>query len=102
MNVDDEGLAEELFGWRRLLASYEEPVGVQKPIVDGHLPLAGSQIGRLGFAVSPQTGGCESDRDSPLRERLPGNEEHGGAHPQDRGGALSPHARTAPGVPLLL
>src|SRR2546429_9587903 len=88
MNVDDEGLAEELFGWRRLLATYEEPVGVQKPIVDGHLPLAGSQIGRLGFAVSPQTGGCESDRDSPLRERLPGNEEHGGAPPPQPGDAL--------------
>ena len=78
MHVDDEWL------WGRyLLAAYEEPVGVEVPIIDGDLPFLGPQIRRLRLAVSPQTGGCESDRDSPLRERLPRHEQHAGADRQN-------------------
>src|SRR6266487_2770000 len=71
MNVDDEGLAEELCSGGCLLATHVEAVGVEVAVVDGDLPLVGAQIRRLRFAVSPQTGGCESDWDSALGERLP-------------------------------
>jgi hypothetical protein len=90
MNVDDERLAEELRRGRCLLAACIEPVGVEIPVVNGNLPFAGPQIRRLRLAVSPQTGGCEPDRDSPLREGLPRHEQHTGTDRQDRDEALSP------------
>src|SRR5438876_4953546 len=41
-------------------------------VVDGDLPVMGPETLGLRFSMSPQTGGCESDRDSALGERLPG------------------------------
>ena len=80
MNIDEERLAEELLSRGCLLGPHEEPVGVQVSVVDGYLPFTGPQIRRLRLAVSPQTGGCEPDRDSPLREGLPRHEQHADAH----------------------
>ena len=89
MNVDDERLAEELCSGDCLLATHIEAVGVEVAVVDGDLPLVGAQIRRLRFAVSPQTGGCESDRDSALSERRPGNEQQAGTNRQDRDKAVN-------------
>ena len=43
-------------------------IGVEVAIIQAELPLVRPQIARLSFTLSPQTGGCESDRDSALRE----------------------------------
>ena len=82
VNLDDERLTEELCSGGGLLATHVVAVGVEVAVVDGDLPLVGPQIRRLRLAVSPQTGGCESDRDSALGERLPGDEQRGDAKAQ--------------------
>ena len=74
MNVDDERLAKEACRRRYLLRTEEELVCVEVSVVQGDLPLVGSEIRRLRLAVSPQTGGCESDRDSALAKGWLGNE----------------------------
>ena len=97
MHVDDEWL------WGRyLLAAYEESVGVEVPIIDGYLPFLGPQIRRLRLAVSPQTGGCESDRDSPLRERLPRHEQYPDDDGQHRDEVSRPLGWKSHRVPLAL
>ena len=44
-------------------------------IINRDLPLVRSEIARLTLTLSPQTGGCESDRDSALGEGLPRHEQ---------------------------
>ena len=92
MNVDKERLTEELLRRRRRLASEEELVGVEIAIVQRDLPFVRTKIRRLRLAVSPQTGGCESDWDSPLRKGLPRHKQHADADRQGGDEALSPPA----------
>src|SRR5207249_7807034 len=56
------------------------------------ISLVGPQICRLRLAVSPQTGGCESDRDSALAEGRLGNEEQPGPDRQNREDLVNPVA----------
>ena len=89
MNVDDERLAKKLCRGRCLLAPDEEPVGVDVAVVDGDLPLLSPQVRGLRLSVSPQTGGCESDRDSALGEGCPRDEQKSGADCQDGNEAVN-------------
>ena len=100
MYVDDQRLAEELWRRRCLLSTEKKLICVDVPIVDGDLPLVRSEIGRLRLAVSPQTGGCESDRDSALGERLPWGEHHTGPDHQDHDETLNRLAWESHGVLL--
>ena len=89
MNVDDERLAEKLCWGRCLLATDEESVGVEVAVIDGDLPLVSPQVSGLRLAMSPETGGCESDRDSALGEGCSRHEHHADADRQDGNEALS-------------
>jgi hypothetical protein len=88
MDIDHERLTEKLRRGQYLLGPDIEPVGVQVSVVDGDFPFVGSEIRRLRLAVSPQTGGCESDRDSPLREGLSRDEQDADGSGDDRQRAM--------------
>src|SRR2546422_2214890 len=82
MDVVDDGLAErgevtvDLIGHEKLIA-------VQIAVCDRDPPFVSPEIRQLGFALSPQTGGCESDRGSALGERLSRKNDQPDADRQD-------------------
>ena len=82
MDVVDDGLAErgeaivDLIGHEKLIA-------VQIAVCDRDPPFVSLEIRELGFALSPQTGGCESDRGSALGERLSRKNDQPDADRQD-------------------
>src|SRR3989442_9589525 len=53
------------------------------PLTDGTPPFVSLEIRQLGFALSPQTGGCEPDRGSALGERLPWEDHEADADHQN-------------------
>ena len=70
-------------------ARWAEMAGVDVAVVDGDLPLVSPQVRGLRLSVSPQTGGCESDRDSALGEGCPRDEQKSGADCQDGNEAVN-------------
>ena len=70
VDVVDDRLAEGRETVVDLIAQ-EKLIAMEIAVTDRDSPFAGPEIRQLGFALSPQTGGCESDRGSALGERLP-------------------------------
>ena len=70
MDVIDDRLAERGEAAVDLIAQ-EELIAMEITVTDGDPPFVSLEIRQLGFALSPQTGGCESDRGSALGERPP-------------------------------
>jgi len=66
MEVDDERLVR-----RHELCTDKQLVGVKMTVSDGDSPPVRCKIRHLQFALSPQTGGCETHWHSALGERLP-------------------------------
>jgi hypothetical protein len=74
MDVVDDRLAEG--GERAIhLIGHEKLITVEIAGTDRYPPFVGPEIRQLRFPLSPQTGGCESDRGSALGERLPRQRE---------------------------
>ena len=70
MDVVDDRLAERGEAAVDLIAQ-EELIAMEITVTDGDPPFVSLEIRQLGFALSPQTGGCESDRGSALGEGRP-------------------------------
>jgi len=74
------------------LIGYEKLIAVEIAVIDSEPPFVSPEIRQLGFPLSPQTGGCESNRGSALGEGLPGKEKQPGADCQDDDEVVSPLA----------
>src|SRR5438445_12900478 len=82
MDVVDDRLAERGEAAVDLIAQ-EELIAMEITVTDGDPPFVSLEIRQLGFALSPQTGGCESDRGSALGERLSRKNDQPDADRQD-------------------
>src|SRR5438445_12283713 len=96
MDVVDDRLAERGEAAVDLIAQ-EELIAMEITVSDRDPPFVSPEIRQLGFALSPQTGGCESDRGSALGERLPRQDNQADADRQD-GHRVKAH-RTSLGGP---
>src|SRR2546427_4930371 len=79
MDVVDDRLAEGGEGAVDLIG-HEKLIAMEIAVADRDAPFVGPDVGQLRFALSPQTGGCESDRGSALGERLPRQRERSEEH----------------------